>query len=61
MGAANGYVKAVTLNGKPLTRAFLTHEELMKGGELHFEMSTKADARWSMQPLEMPYSMTPKQ
>lgn len=30
----------------------------MRGGELRFVMSTKAEATWSMQPLELPYSMT---
>jgi predicted alpha-1,2-mannosidase len=58
LDASHAYVKAVTLNGRPLSRAFLRHEELMQGGELRFTMSTKADAVWSMQRLELPYSMT---
>jgi predicted alpha-1,2-mannosidase len=58
LSATNGYVQAVTLNGKPITRTFLRHEELMAGGELRFVMSPKAKARWSMEPLEPPYSMT---
>jgi predicted alpha-1,2-mannosidase len=57
---ANAYVRAVTLNGKQLTRTFLRHEELMRGGELRFVMSSKADATWSMQQLEKPYSMSQK-
>jgi predicted alpha-1,2-mannosidase len=59
LSSSNAYVKSVTLNGQPLARMFLRHEELMQGGELRFVMSTKADATWSMQPLEVPYSMTP--
>jgi predicted alpha-1,2-mannosidase len=58
LDAEHGYVKSVTLNGRPLVRAYLRHEELVQGGELRFTMSTKADATWSMQPLEAPYSMT---
>jgi len=46
-------------NGKPLSRLFLLHEELMRGGELRFVMSPKAEATWSMQQLEPPYSITP--
>ena len=58
LSAANAYIKAVTLNGKPLERMFLRHQEIMQGGELRFVMSTKAEATWSIQPLEAPYSMT---
>jgi predicted alpha-1,2-mannosidase len=59
LSAENGYVQEVTLNGKPVSRAFLRHDELMSGGELHFRMSTKPQARWSTQKLQPPYSMTP--
>jgi predicted alpha-1,2-mannosidase len=58
LSSSNAFIKSVTLNGRPLTRLFLRHEELMQGGELRFVMSPKADATWSMQPLEAPYSMT---
>lgn len=37
----NVYVKRALLNGKPLDRLFITHEEIMKGGELSFEMSSR--------------------
>jgi predicted alpha-1,2-mannosidase len=56
----NAYVKSVILNGRPLTRTFVRHEELMQGGELRFVMSSKADATWSTQQLEKPYSMSEK-
>ena len=35
----NIYVKSVTLNGKPLAEPYLTHAEIMNGGELVFTMS----------------------
>jgi putative alpha-1,2-mannosidase len=44
LSSSNAFIKAVTLNGKPLARMFLRHEELIRGGELHFVMSTKAEA-----------------
>jgi predicted alpha-1,2-mannosidase len=59
LSSANAFIQSVTLNGKPLTRMFLRHEELIHGGELRFVMSPKADATWSSQPLDVPYSMTP--
>ncbi|MBE7179507.1 MAG: glycoside hydrolase family 92 protein, partial [Mucilaginibacter polytrichastri] len=37
----NVYVKSVSLNGKPLTKRYITHAELLGGGTLTFEMSSK--------------------
>ena len=34
----NKYVKSVTLNGKPLTEWKIRHADIMRGGELVFEM-----------------------
>ncbi|MBR5807329.1 MAG: glycoside hydrolase family 92 protein, partial [Alistipes sp.] len=33
------YVRAVYLNGEKLDRNYITHNEIMKGGELRFEMT----------------------
>lgn len=42
-GAGDGlrYIQSATLNGKPLNRPFLTHEEITSGGELVLEMGTR--------------------
>ncbi len=37
----NVYVQKVTLNGKPLNRLHITHEEIMQGGKLMFYMTSK--------------------
>jgi predicted alpha-1,2-mannosidase len=37
--AQNIYVKSVSLNGKKLDDYFITHQQIMEGGELVFEMS----------------------
>jgi putative alpha-1,2-mannosidase len=37
----NVYVKKVLLNGQPLNRLYITHDEIMKGGKLVFYMSDK--------------------
>ena len=58
LSSSNAFIQSVTLNGKPLSRMFLRHEELIRGGELRFVMSPKAEATWSTQPLDVPYSMT---
>ena len=39
--AKNVYVQKVTLNDKLLTRPFLTHDEIVKGGKLIFYMTAK--------------------
>jgi predicted alpha-1,2-mannosidase len=40
-GAKNVYVKKVELNGTPINRRYITHEEIMAGGKLVFYMSEK--------------------
>jgi predicted alpha-1,2-mannosidase len=60
LSETNAFVKAVTLNGKPLDRSFVKHEELMQGGELRFVMSTREQATWSLQKQKAPYSMSAK-
>jgi predicted alpha-1,2-mannosidase len=35
----NRYVSKITLNGKEITNRYITHEELMQGGVLEFEMT----------------------
>ncbi len=58
LSEANSFVKDVLLNGKSLDRSYVTHQELMQGGELKFVFSTEADAAWSHSKLHVPYSDT---
>jgi len=37
----NVYIKKIELNGKPLDRWYITHEEIMNGGKIVFYMSDK--------------------
>lgn len=37
----NVYVQKITLNGKPLNRLHITHDEIMQGGKLMFYMTSK--------------------
>jgi predicted alpha-1,2-mannosidase len=37
----NKYVKSVTLNGEPLDKMIITHEQVMGGGILEFEMANE--------------------
>ena len=49
------YIASATWNGKPYTRAWFTHEELMQGGTLRFVMSS-TPTHWGQ--AEPPPSMT---
>jgi len=42
---ANKYIQAVKLNGEPLNRTFITHQEIMDGGTLEFTMGAEPDRR----------------
>jgi predicted alpha-1,2-mannosidase len=47
-GASTGkqYIHAAKLNGAPLSRAWITHQEIVAGGELMFEMSSEPNPNW---------------
>jgi len=55
---ANPYVGAVTLNGKPLAKGYITHEQVVAGGELRFRMSPKPNKSWATAVSARPYSLT---
>ena len=49
-GEEHIYVKAVTLNGKPLHRAWLRHHEIAQGAVLRFTLDT-APGDWGTREL----------
>ncbi|WP_246064786.1 GH92 family glycosyl hydrolase [Pseudoluteimonas lycopersici] len=55
---AHPYVGSVTLDGKPLERVFITHQELMRGGELRFAMQVQPNRDWPGPDAQAPYSMS---
>lgn len=52
------YVGSVSLNGKPLQRTFLRHDEILAGGELRFTMQAEPNKDWPGQGAQAPYSMS---
>jgi len=58
LDAKHPYIGAATLNGKPLPRAWISHEEILAGGELHFRMQAEPDTHWANDPAQHPYSMS---
>jgi predicted alpha-1,2-mannosidase len=59
LDAKHPYIGKVTLNGQPLDRTFVRHEEIVAGGELHFTMQAEPAKNWGQTPASLPYSMTP--
>ncbi len=54
----HGYIGSATLNGKPLNRAYLTHQEIIAGGELRFTMQKEPNKNWATDTTQLPYSMS---
>jgi len=56
MSEERGFLKDVLLNGISLDRSYVTHAELMNGGDLKFVFDAEKDATWSHRNLHPPYS-----
>ncbi len=54
----NMYIQSATLNGTNFTKNYITHTQLMDGGELHFKMSSAPDNGRGTHPSDAPYSMS---
>ncbi len=59
LSPAHPYVGKVTLDGKTLSRTYVTQDEIERGGVLRFTMQAKANKRWATSKAARPYSMTP--
>lgn len=55
----NIYVQSVTLNDKPLTRDWITRDELIAGGTLHFVMGPKPNLGWAVAQADRPPATMP--
>jgi putative alpha-1,2-mannosidase len=59
VSAANKYIQSATLNGQPLDRCYITHEEIVAGGTLAFTMGPAPNRDWATDESAAPPSMTP--
>jgi len=55
----NVYVQSASLNGKPLDRPWLTHQEITSGGTLTFVMGPKPNLAWGSAPTARPPATMP--
>ncbi len=56
--AQNKYVHARSLNGKPLTKTFITHTDVLKGGQLLVQQKNTPSFTLGVEPNEVPYSFS---
>ncbi|RYF85187.1 MAG: glycoside hydrolase family 92 protein, partial [Chitinophagaceae bacterium] len=48
------YVQSVLLNGKAQRQSHFSHTDIMKGGELHFQLSTSPNKSWAVNDEDLP-------
>jgi predicted alpha-1,2-mannosidase len=54
----NIYIENISLNNEKINRCFITHNEIIEGGELKFLMTDKPNKKLFDDSIIMPYSMT---
>ncbi|WP_285010801.1 GH92 family glycosyl hydrolase [Pedobacter faecalis] len=54
----NVYISNATLNGQTYTKNFITHQDLIKGGTLKFEMSNKPNTQRGLATEDKPFSLS---
>ena len=52
----NIYIESATLNGKPYEKSYITYDDIMAGGELHFVMGDKPNMSFGAAPESRPVS-----
>lgn len=52
----NVYIQRAELNGKELTRSWITHAQIVAGGELRFRMGSRPNKEWATAAADRPPS-----
>ncbi|MDA3615417.1 GH92 family glycosyl hydrolase [Polluticaenibacter yanchengensis] len=55
---ANRYVQSMNFNGKPYSKNWLNHFDLMKGGQLNFIMNSQPNKSKGTKTADAPYSLS---
>ncbi len=50
------YIQSATLNGEPFDKVYLTHDQIMNGGELKLEMGSAPNYKWGVSADSRPPS-----
>ncbi len=54
----NIYIESMTLNGKEYSKNYLKHEDLLKGGVIHYDMNAKPNLSRGTEKKDYPYSFS---
>jgi len=54
--AANKYIQSITLNGKPYTKSYIKHADIVKGGTLVVKMGDKPNYEFGKLAADRPDS-----
>ncbi len=57
ISSENIYIQSASLNGKPFNKAWISHDEVVKGGTLIFKMGSRPNKSWASSPAAYPPSM----
>jgi len=60
VSSTNFYIQSATLNGKTYNKTWITHDDIIKGGTLIFEMGPEPNKNWGNKPEDAPPSMSQK-
>jgi predicted alpha-1,2-mannosidase len=52
----NVYIRSAALDGRPHAKSYITHADIMRGGELVFTMGDRPDTRWGAARGDAPVS-----
>lgn len=58
--AENVYIQSATLNGKPYTRNWITHQDILNGGTLVLQMGNKPATERGTAEADKPFSLSSK-
>ena len=51
----NQYIQSASLNGKPYSKSYLKHGDIMNGGKIVFEMGDTPNKEWGVKKEDRPY------
>ncbi|KAJ7227841.1 glycosyl hydrolase family 92-domain-containing protein [Mycena haematopus] len=58
LSAQNVYIQSATLNGKPYTKNWISHDLFTKGGTLKFVMGWSKNSKWGTGQADLPMSLS---
>ncbi|HEC41935.1 MAG TPA: glycoside hydrolase family 92 protein [Bacteroides sp.] len=57
VSSVNKYIQSASLNGKPMSKTWISHDEITNGGILIFEMGPEPNRQWGINSADIPPSM----